>query len=138
MKFKNQIQRLETIFQNRIHIYLSYFNTLYFFEIFFLTILLFFAFGKILAIVCSITLSIGLAYHIVQIYYKSERHRKIQLFLMDIHFAIAIAYFFRLFLLNHPTSFILLFFIIIRIAIAVLEPVFFYFLTNTSIKKIFK
>jgi len=122
---------------HRIHIFLSYFNILYFFEIFFLTILLFLTMGKIVAVIGGGCLSIALAYHIVQIYFKSKLHRLIQLFLMDIHFAIAIAYFVRLSLSNHPISMIFLSFIFIRIVITALEPVFFYLLTDRSIKKIF-
>ncbi len=122
----------------RMHIFLAYFNILYFFEIFFLTILLFISFGKLIAVIAGSLLSIGLAYHIVQIYYTSELHRKIQLFVIDIHFAVSVAYFVRFFFSHHPVSFIFLSFIFIRIVITALEPVLLYLLTDRTVKAIFK
>lgn len=135
---RNGIHSNLSNFARKIPIYLAYFNVLYFFEIFFLTILLFISMGKLIAVLAGSVLSLTLAYHIVQIYYRSELHRKIQLILMDIHFAIAIAYFVRLFFSSHPMSMIFLSFIFIRIIITALEPVLLYLLTDRTVKTIFE
>jgi hypothetical protein len=101
-------------------------------------ILLFISLGRLIAVVAGGVLSLALSYHIIQIYYQSERHRKLQLFVMDIHFAIAIAYFARLLLYNHPMSFVFISFLFIRIIITSFEPFLMYVLTDERMKEVFR
>ena len=78
----------------RIHQYTAYVSTLYFFEILYLMIALLFLYGKTWSIITGTILSLLLAYHIIQIYFKKSLHRKLQLYLMDLHAAFVIGYLF--------------------------------------------
>ena len=63
----------------RVNQYTAYVSTLYFFEILYLMITLLFLYGKTASIVTGAVLSLLLSYHIIQIYFKSPLHRKLQL-----------------------------------------------------------
>jgi hypothetical protein len=78
----------------RVHQYTAYISTLYFFEILYLMIALLFLYGKTASIIAGAVLSLLLAYHIIQIYFKKPLHRKLQLYLMDLHAAFVIGYLF--------------------------------------------
>jgi hypothetical protein len=75
--------------QTKIVTVVSYFNIVYYFEIINFMILLFFIFGKITAVLAGLALALLLSWHIIMLFFRKQNHRKIQLFLMDIHIAIS-------------------------------------------------
>jgi hypothetical protein len=78
----------------RIHQLTAYVATLYFFEIIFLMFGLLFLYGPVPSITTGAILSLLLAYHIIQLYYRKKVHRIIQLCLIDFHAAFAAGYLF--------------------------------------------
>jgi hypothetical protein len=78
----------------RAHRMSAYIVTLYYLEIIFLMTMLVFLYGKLAAVSAGILLSLALAYHIIQLYYGKNLHRKIQLWIIDIHAAFAAGYLF--------------------------------------------
>lgn len=68
--------------------------TLYYFEIIFLMFGLLFLYGRAAAIAAGAVLSILWAWHIIRFYYGHERHRKIQLAVIDVHAAFTAGYLF--------------------------------------------
>ena len=91
MEFFSSIKRL---LRNRIHQLAAYMATLYYLEIISLMFGLLFLYGKAVSIIAGVVLSLLLAYHIIQLYLKNSLHRKIQLFIIDIHAPFAIGYLF--------------------------------------------
>lgn len=75
--------------QTKIVTVVSYFNIVYYFEIINFMILLFFIFGKIPAVLAGLVFALLLSWHIIMLFFRKKNHRKIQLFLMDIHIAIS-------------------------------------------------
>ncbi len=116
---------------SRIREILPYFNLLYFFEIFYLMILLFFIGGKAPALLAGAVCTILLTWHILMLYYRVPRHRKIQLYLMDIHLALAAASIVRLAFWGFGASAIFACFMSVRILIALAEPFLIYYLTGS-------
>ena len=78
----------------RIHLLTAYVATLYYFEIIFLMFGLLFLYGTAVSITAGALLSLLLAYHIIQLYYRKKTHRAIQLWLIDLHAAFAAGYLF--------------------------------------------
>lgn len=117
----------------RIHVYLSYFCLLYFMEIIYLMVLLFLVGGRFPSLAAGAVLSLLLSYHIVMLYYRNSLHRKIQLYLMDLHLAVSAAAFMRLIFWDSRTTTLLLSFLFIRLIITILEPVFIYCLTDRTV-----
>ena len=117
----------------RIHVYLSYFCLLYFMEIIYIMVLLLLVGGRLPSLAAGGALSLLLSYHIIMLYYRNSRHRKIQLYLMDLHLAISAAAFMRLLFWDSRTTTVMLSFMFIRLIITVLEPVFIYFLTDRTV-----
>jgi hypothetical protein len=117
----------------RIHVYISYFCLLYFLEIIYIMVLLFLVGGRFPSLAAGAALSLLLSYHIVMLYYKNSTHRKIQLYLMDLHLAISAAAFMRLILWDSRSTTLLLSFMFIRLIIMILEPFFIYFLTDRTV-----
>ncbi|MBN2160671.1 MAG: hypothetical protein JW807_14880 [Spirochaetes bacterium] len=72
----------------------AYISTLYYLEIIFLMLMLVFLYGKAVAVSAGIILSLALAYHIIQLYYKKKPHRIIQLWIIDVHAAFTAGYLF--------------------------------------------
>jgi len=91
MKFMISINSL---IRGRMHQVTAYLVTLYYLEIIFLMFSLLFLYGKLAAIGAGMLLTILLAYHIIQIYFRKNLHRKIQLFIIDIHASFAVGYLF--------------------------------------------
>jgi hypothetical protein len=91
------MEQLDTIragILKRIHLLAAYGAVLYFSEIIFLMFGLLFLYGKTVSIAAGAILSLALAYHIIQLYYRSRVHRAIQLWAIDVHAAFAAGYLF--------------------------------------------
>lgn len=73
---------------------IPYVATLYYFEIIYLMFMLNFLIGKLLAVASGICLAVLLSFQIVALFNRRNLSRKIQLFLMDIHFAYSAAFVF--------------------------------------------
>jgi len=117
----------------RLRGFLPYFNLLYFFEIFYLMILLFLLGGKVPALVAGAVLTVLLTWHIIMLYYRAPRHRKIQLYLMDLHLAIAAASIVRLAFRDSGSATLFMSFMFVRFLIALAEPFLIYLLTDQRI-----
>ena len=85
---------VKSMVRTRIHQLAAYLVTLYYLEIISLMFGLLFLYGKAVSIIAGIVLSLLLAYHIIQLYLKNDLHRKIQLFIIDIHAPFAAGYLF--------------------------------------------
>ncbi|MBN2077348.1 MAG: hypothetical protein JW838_00185 [Spirochaetes bacterium] len=73
---------------------IPYALTLYYLEIISLMFALLFLYGRAAAIISGAALSLLWAYHIVRFHYGDERHRKIQLVVIDLHAAFTAGYLF--------------------------------------------
>jgi len=81
-------------FRERAGSIIPYIATLYYVEIIYLMFVLNFLFGKISSVVSGIALAVFLSFQIVSLFNRRDLSRKIQLFLMDIHFACSAAFVF--------------------------------------------
>lgn len=117
----------------RIHVYAAYFCLLYFFEIMYFMVLLFFVGGRVPSLIAGAILTPLLSYHIIMLYYKNPIHRKIQLYLMDLHFALSTAALIRLLFWDTRITAVFLSFMFIRVLIMMAEPAFIYFLTDRTV-----
>ncbi|MCL1864371.1 MAG: hypothetical protein FWF73_00990 [Spirochaetes bacterium] len=54
-----------------------------------------FLYGKTFAVTICISLTALLTFHILSLFNKKSINRKVQLYLMDFHFAFSVAYFFN-------------------------------------------
>ena len=86
------ITSILNIIKKRVFVYASYFDVLFFFEIINLMFLLLMAYGKIISIAGGSILSVLLSLQIINLYFKKEINRKIQLYLMDIHLAYSVPF----------------------------------------------
>jgi len=112
------------------HSFLPYIATFYYVEIIYLMIFLNFIYGKTFAVSICIFLTILLTFHIFSLFNKKRINRKIQLYLMDFHFAFSVAYFFnRIFTESDLTSIdsiVMLF----RLVTALMEIIIIFALTD--------
>ena len=88
--------RLQAVVRDRIHRIAAYQMTLYYFEILYLMLALLFMYGKAVSLIKGAALSLLLAVHIVQVYFRKNRNRLIQLFIIDLHAAYALGYLFSI------------------------------------------
>ncbi len=82
--------------KENIHYLVSYFSTLYYVEIVILMVSVLFVYGKILSVAVGLLMAVLLTVQIINVFYKKDRSRKIQLFLMDLHLAYGLAFFINL------------------------------------------
>jgi len=75
--------------------FLPYLATFYYVEILYLMIFLNFIYGKTFSVTIGMLLTVLLSIHIFSLFNKKSINRKIQLYLMDFHFAFSVAYFFN-------------------------------------------
>jgi hypothetical protein len=87
-------QAFAAFIRNRIHQISAYIATLYYMEIVFLMFGLLFLYGRAVSIIVGLLLTLLLTYHIIQLFFKNSLHRKLQLYLVDIHAAFAMGYLF--------------------------------------------
>ena len=119
---------IKSLVRNRIHQLAAYMATLYYLEIISLMFGLLFLYGKAVSIIAGAVLSLALAYHIIQLYLRNDLHRKIQLFIIDIHVPFAIGYLFYNIAQGVDVEPLALFIITVRIFILVCEiPLLFFF-----------
>ena len=129
---------METIKKNQFKYSLpnitAYFTLLYFFEVIYIMFILLISRGKTTAVIIGLFFSVLLSYHIISLFLKKEVNRKIQLFLMDIHFAYALSYIINALAVNIVLingDKIILF---IRIIITIFELPLIFFLTDEKVK----
>lgn len=84
-------------FRESISSFVPYLGTFYYVEIIYLMIFLNFLYGKIIAVITGLLLSVLLTFHIIGLDNKKNVNRKIQLYFMDIHIAYSLAYCFNRF-----------------------------------------
>jgi hypothetical protein len=119
---------IPNIIKKRVFVYASYFDILFFFEIINLMFLLLMAYGKIISIAGGSILSVLLSLQIINLYFKKEINRKIQLYLMDIHLAYSVPFIinFIITLLFYKSEPVILnfFFVFLRFVISCFDLVF--------------
>ena len=103
------------------HSLLPYIATFYYVEIIYLMIFLNFIYGKTLAVSIGIFLTALLTFHIFSLFNKKSFSRKVQLYLMDFHFAFSVAYFFNRLFTDSDLTGIDLFITISRLIVALIE-----------------
>lgn len=108
----------------------SYFNLLYFIEIINLMFLLLIMFGKVISIIAGLILALLLSLHIILLYFKKERNRKIQLYLMDVHLAYSIPFLIIFLLYSNDSRLIDYLFFLLRLVLCCFEVLFIYVLSD--------
>ncbi len=81
--------------KQKVSSFVPYLSTFYYVEIIYLMIFINFLYGKIFAIAAGSVLTVFLTFHVIRLFYKKDINRKIQLYLMDLHFAWSLAYLFN-------------------------------------------
>lgn len=125
-------------FRDLIGEYTPYIATLYFIEVIYLMFMINFIFGKTAAVVSGASISFLLSYHIISLFNRKNLNRKIQLFLMDIHFAYSIGFLFSSFFTDFNLSGWETGLSFYRFIIALLEIPMIIFLTDEFIIKRFR
>lgn len=118
------ISTMLNIIKKRIFIYASYFDVLFYFEIINLMFLLLIIYGKFISIATGSILSVLLSLQIINLYFKKETNRKIQLFLMDIHAAYSIPFIINFFISNNEPAALDYFFVFLRFVISCFDIIF--------------
>ncbi|HPS57095.1 MAG TPA: hypothetical protein PK514_03230 [Spirochaetota bacterium] len=80
------------LLRSRAHSALPYISTLFYAEIILLFIFLNFLYGKPVALTAGLVLTVLLTLHVIILFNDNPSSRKIQLLLMDIHFAWSVAF----------------------------------------------
>jgi len=94
----------KTEIKEKVNSFVPYLASFYYVEIIYLMIFINFLYGKFFAVTSGFILTFFLTVHVIRLFYKKDIHRKIQLYLMDIHFAWSLAYVFnRVFSRNDVT-----------------------------------
>jgi hypothetical protein len=88
------VQTFVSFIRSRISQISAYIATLYYLEIVFLMFGLLFLYGRAAAIIAGTVLTLLLTYHIIQLFFRKGLHRKLQLYLIDVHAAFAAGYLF--------------------------------------------
>ncbi|OHD69432.1 MAG: hypothetical protein A2W19_05860 [Spirochaetes bacterium RBG_16_49_21] len=127
------LKSINTLIERRAHQYTAYITTLYYFEVVYLMLGILFLYGKTASILCGSTLSLVLAYHIIRIFFKNGLHRKIQLYLIDVHAAFVIGYLFSSSAAGIDAGGIMVILYIIRSITLFLELPLIFFLTRSTI-----
>ncbi len=113
---------------------LPYFNLIYFIEIIYIMIFIFFIYGKIISVFWGAIFFILLSYLIYSIYFRMEKGRKIQIFWLDIHIAGTIPFILYKFIGNYELSLISIVFTILRSLMFGVEIIYLYILTDEKVK----
>jgi len=111
----------------------AYFSTLYYFEIIYFMFILLILYGKPVSVIAGFTMTILITIHIVQLYFKKNINRKIQLFIMDIHIAYAGAYLINIMKLGFEINVLTLSIIFIRSIIIICEIPLLFILTDERV-----
>ncbi len=111
----------------------SYFNILYFIEIINLMFLLSFTAGKAVAMTAGLILALLLSAQIIMMYFKRQTARRIQLFMMDIHAAVAVGGLLRAMTSPGHAGALFAAFIAFRIIIVAGEALLIYLLTDEEV-----
>ena len=80
------------LWRRRAHSALPYVSTVFYVEILFLFIFLNFLYGKPVALAAGSALTVLLTLHVIMLFNGNPLNRKIQLLLMDVHFAWSFAF----------------------------------------------
>jgi hypothetical protein len=123
--------------KQKIHLYTAYVMTLYFFEILYLMFGLLFLCGKTVSIFAGVFLSLLLAFHIIQIFFRKSVHRKIQLFITDVHAAFVIGYLFTSAVMGIDAGGMAILIHVIRTLTLLLELPLIFFLTREDVAEKF-
>jgi hypothetical protein len=134
----NHLKSINDAFDKRIHQYTAYVMTLYYFEIIYLMFKILFLYGKAAAVLTGSALSLALAYHIIRIFFKSGLHRKLQLYIIDLHAAYVIGFLFATLKAGADMGVMESAVTVIRSATLLLEVPLIYFLTKDAVSAEFR
>ncbi|HOO73555.1 MAG TPA: hypothetical protein PK926_17480 [Spirochaetota bacterium] len=107
--------------------------TLYFFEIINIMFLLVLLFGKVVSVIVGILLSIMLTFHVILLNSGRQASRKLQLYIMDIHAALALASLASFWVYSHDINLLNIIQVAIRSFILAVEIPLIIFLTDSNI-----
>ncbi len=124
--------------RNRISRVSAYMATLYYLEIISLMFGLLFLYGKAVSIIAGAALTLFLTCHIIQLYFANDLHRKIQLFIIDIHAAFAAGYLFYNIAQDAPLDPAALMILIMRTFILACEVPLIFVLTGSEAVEVFR
>ena len=113
--------------------FLPYLATFYYVEILYLMIFLNFIYGKTFSITIGMLLTVLLTIHIFSLFNKRPISRKIQLYLMDFHFAFSVAYFFNRIFTHSDFTSIDSIITLFRLATAIIEIIAIFAITDKRI-----
>jgi len=85
--FSEKLAKFLPGYEEKAPSFLPYFSTLYFVEILYFMVMLLLIYGRTSAIICGFILALLLTFHVIGLFFMKNRHRKIQLLLMDLHIA---------------------------------------------------
>jgi hypothetical protein len=120
-----------------IHLISSYSGTLFFFEIINIMLIILFLYGRSVAVILGLTLSLIFTYHIIGISLKRDLNRKIHLFLIDFHIIWVVLFIMNVFISGFSSNLYDKLFYVIRIVLFIFDIILLYFLTDEVIKKEF-
>jgi hypothetical protein len=129
---------VKSLVRNRINQLAAYMATLYYLEIISLMFALLFLYGKAVSIIAGAVLTFLLTYHIIQLYLKNGRHRKIQLFIIDIHAPFAIGYLFYNIAQSMEVDLLALFIMLVRAFLLACEIPMLFSLTGKDAVEVFR
>jgi len=120
--------------KEKVNSFVPYLATFYYLEIIYLMIFLNILYGKISAVTSGMILTFLLTFHIFRLFNKIDVNRKIQLYIMDFHFAYSLAYSFNRFFSENDLTIFDYTLIILRLLTAFIELAAVLILTDRIIK----
>ncbi|MFC1669348.1 hypothetical protein ACFL20_03090 [Spirochaetota bacterium] len=132
------MKNIISILKKRINAVTAYFTVLYFFEIIFFMIVFLVTQGKLIAVIFGILTAIILTAHIISVYFFKNRNRKIQIVLMEIHFAYSISFIISYFIHGIGGYIIDNIFLIVRLILILGEIPLIYLLTDKEVINLYK
>lgn len=85
--FSEKLAKFMPGYEEKAPLFIPYFSTLYFVEVLYFMVMLLLIYGRTAALVCGFILALLLTFHVIGLFFMKNRHRKIQLILMDLHIA---------------------------------------------------
>jgi hypothetical protein len=111
-----------------------YFATIYYAEIIYLMLVINFFYGKVISIITCMLLAFLLTVHVIRLFNKKNFNRLLQLYIMDVHAAYSLAFFFNKIYSGYNLAagdYVVIFF---RLAAAAAEIIMILVLTDKLIK----
>ena len=123
--------------KQKLPVLLSYISLMYFIEIIYMMLVIVILYGKTASIITGLTLSVLLSYQIISVNLGKKSGRKVQIVIMEIHFAISIAFITNLIRLDLSIYRPDLIITTVRLMLTALELPLIFLLTGDDVVEIF-